>query len=649
VVLTTEFWDAVSRLRILARDPVEAEAINAKLVTKGTSDPGFTRSRLDPTLDLGLPLADGLTIAREAMSKRQATHETGEPQPSMRILLKERHTRVLNDGSQVHRVHRIVELLDDGALERFGEISLPDDAQVLVARTYKPTPDGKLQPIEPEQIPEKTSLSLPALTVGSIIEAAWSWQTPPSTRVGSHWVMPPFFFDSYSGPVQKARLTLRTAPSSKHRIKTYGRTPREEILEPGVTQYTLEGSRRALQEPLNMRPDLHRHGLTATSGFNARDVQRVMIDLMAENRRTVPSLLAWAQRVVKGKHTPRERLKALYDDVIGHILDASVHVFSTSAARALKERAGDRSVILSVLCQAVGLRCELVMLQPRYETAVDGDELENFEQHHYAIVRARLPSGDVWLAPNIDYAPFGYLMPLLRNAKGIVLEEEQAPLIRTPRLTDGDGVRKISCQGVVAHDQKTSIHCREQITGLAAMYRRARLSTASAIVRKRYISTVARRIFPGAKIHSVSLEGLENRSGPLHISWKADVSYGQVNEKTMELTVGLSPALLTRTTVKLPRRKTPLFSRAQMDVEFQLELTTEGLYRFDLESETRTVDHTLVQFERRILVGPKKQTLKVQKRFHLDADRILPQDYQRWVDTTRRIDNLERLRIIIER
>jgi hypothetical protein len=648
-MLATEFWDAVSRLRILARDPVEAAAINAKLVTKGASDPGFTRSRLDPRLDLGLPLKDGFTVAREALSRRHEAIAEGKAQPSMRILLKERHTRVLKDGSQVHRAHQILELLDNGALERFGELPLPADAQVLVARTYKPTPDGRLQPIEPEQIPEKTSLSLPALTVGSIIEAAWTWQTPPPTRQGTHWVLEPFFFDSYSGPVREARLTIRTTPNSTYQVKSYGRTPRKETLENGLTRYTLEGCRRALKEPLNPRPMLHRNGLTATSGFSLRDVQRVMVDLMAENRRLIPSVLGWAKRLVKGKDTPKERLKALYHGVIKHVLDDAIHVFSTSVAQALKNRAGDRSVVLSVLCQAVGIRCELVMLQPRHNGPVNGDELETFDQYDYPVVRARLPTGDVWLDPNFDFAPFGYLMPVLRHAPGIVLEDDEATLIRSPRSNTGDGLRRIMCKGVVAHDQHINIDCHEHITGLAALSRRTKLSPVDTAARNRYVSNIARRIFPGGKIHSVSFLGLEKQSAALEIRWKADVPYRHLHEKNMQLLVGLSPALLTRMSVKLPRRKTPLFIQANMNVEFQLDLTTEGLYRFELDSETRTVDHALVQFERRLLVGAKKQTLTVQKRFHIDSDHILPQDYQRWVDTARRIDNLERLRIIIEK
>ena len=57
----------------------------------------------------------------------------------------------------------------------------------------------------------------------------------------------------------------------------------------------------------------------------------------------------------------------------------------------------------------------------------------------------------------------------------------------------------------------------------------------------------------------------------------------------------------------------------------------------------------MLQLERSIEIEEKRQRLDVRKRFHLDVGRVLPQDYSRWVDTARKVDALERVRITIER
>ena len=264
-ILVKDFLEEIARLRILAKDSASAAKLNAQLVRQGGTELDVAQLRFDPNVDLGLPLSDGLALARHAIERRKQALLEGRPQPSIRTLLKERHTRVLNDGSMVHREHRLIELLDDGAIERFGEIPLPDESVVMLARTYKLTPSGVLQPIEPEQIREKTSLSLPALSPGSIIEAAWLWYSPAEDASDRYWHMPAFNFDDLHGPVVESRLILRTPDGSTPKINVYGRSPRREILGPSTVRYTLTGVHRAREEKLNPRQDLHRNAVFASS------------------------------------------------------------------------------------------------------------------------------------------------------------------------------------------------------------------------------------------------------------------------------------------------------------------------------------------------------------------------------------------------
>ena len=648
-ILVKDFLEEIARLRILAKDSASAAKLNAQLVRRGGTELDVAQLRFDPNVDLGLPLSDGLALARQAIERRKKAIQEGRPQPSIRTLLKERHTRVLNDGSMVHREHRLVELLDDGAIERFGEIPLPDESVVMLARTYKLTPSGVLQPIEPEQIREKTSLSLPALSPGSIIEAAWLWYSPAEDASERYWHMPAFNFDDLHGPVVESRLILRTPKGSTPKTNIYGRSPRRETLGVNLVRYTLTGVRRAREEKLNPRQDLHRNAVLASSDTNFEELRNLLRDRLTEKRRVLPSVKQWVQEQIGEVTDPEAQLRILYKSVIDHVLDSDVNIFASSVADTLQHRTGNRSLVLRTACDLIGVTCGLVLLEPRYAEDASGKELPRATRFFYPVIHAELPTGDVWLDPNRTHAPFGYIVPLARGAQGLVLEANEATFRRSPTKVAEDGKRTIKCEGSIVDDRSARIDCVESLTGHEAMDRRAKLSDRGATYRTRFVGVFAKRIFPLSRIHSVAVEGVETPEKPLRISWSADVSLSRESDHEFIIRMGLSPTLLTRRTVVIPSRTTPLFTTRQFDIDFHLRLQAEGLYRFTQATRADTVDHDMLQLERDITVSATRKRLDVRKRFHLDVGRILPQDYPRWVDTARKVDTLERLRITIER
>jgi cellulose synthase operon protein C len=105
---------------------------------------------------------------------KEDTSKEPDAAPSS-LLLDQMATRVQRDGSSFERYHGIIKINNKEGVDREGEQSLPGQI-VLSLRTIKP--DGRV--LEPEQIPEKETVSMQGLEAGDIIEYEYITLKPPS-------------------------------------------------------------------------------------------------------------------------------------------------------------------------------------------------------------------------------------------------------------------------------------------------------------------------------------------------------------------------------------------------------------------------------------------------------------------------------------
>jgi hypothetical protein len=154
-------------------------------------------------------------------------------------------------------------------------------------------------------------------------------------------------------------------------------------------------------------------------------------------------------------------------------------------------------------------------------------------------------------------------------------------------------------------------------------------------------------ILAGANVHSIKVENLEDTSKPLALSWKGEGKLLDMGDGIWGLSLGLSPAYLTRRTVKIPSRSTPFFNLRTSDLALDLRLRVDAPLVIEKAPLAQTVAHPLVQMERDVELAGNGRVLRIHKEFHLDADRILPEDYGRWAQTARRIDTIDQVQILI--
>jgi hypothetical protein len=609
------------------------------------ASPRGRRRALDPGRDLGLPLADGLSIAKEAS---RGDPSSGE---SVQVLLEDLHTQVFADGGMVHRVHRILRLLDDTAVEAQGEIPLPDEAEIILARSWvpKPTDPGEFEPVEPEDILDKASLSLAGLEPGSVVEAAWFWYEEPDPLWAPGWHTPSVFLDSELGPTRRAVYRVRVPDGALPVVDPRG-SPEMRVSPDGTLwSFELRGAPRYSPEPLDPRPEDRRARVILTEGASYEHFRAVLRDRLLERIRSTPEIEATADRALQAAGAdPDSRLRALVELVLDEVQSGDQATLERPASFTVASKSGERSTLLVALCAAEpSLRCDLALARPRHLGDPTGapapHELGEF---HYPLVRVEVPGRPArWIDTSNPFMPVGYLPPPVQGVRALNLGD--GPLwLTTPEPHDQDGTHRIQVELQVGADGAFRARGTEVLTGAYAMGWRFVLAKRLEEERRQGLETLIRRTFPGAEVERVSLEGLTGRETPLRISWEARGSLQRDGEGGFALALGLSPEGLGRDTVRVGERKTPLFVTQHAKVDMVVRAVLPAGARWREPPAPVDVEDPLLSFARRALVdGP---TLVLTKHHELRMGEVQPARYAAWRVAATAVDRAEVLHLRVE-
>ena len=112
--------------------------------------------------------------------------------------------RVLADGTQAILTHNIVNVKTKDGIARWGEVQIPESAEILGLRTHKA--DGRVR--EAEEIVGKASISAPELDAGDFVE----WETieyrEPAEGFSPGFLADRFYFQSVELPLHLSELVV---------------------------------------------------------------------------------------------------------------------------------------------------------------------------------------------------------------------------------------------------------------------------------------------------------------------------------------------------------------------------------------------------------------------------------------------------------
>jgi tetratricopeptide (TPR) repeat protein len=484
---SSEWQRALARVLTLRRRPGDldrAAGLYERLIERAPKSTG-------PYLDLAnlriaagqrdagrAVLKRGLTESPEAPDLRQALLALGEADPLdavrldgkqvIREFVRSGHTRfegeaavlvldrtvvrVLQNGGRLALTHNIIRVLNKDGLAKFGEVNIPEGADVLTLRTVKA--DGKTTR-EPEEIPDKDTVSAPDLEVGDYVEFEYVDRDPPQSAFPGGFLAERFYFASADAPLDRSEYLLMVPADMPLQIDTRGPlvaasgagadgkaasrdVPRPTVRRVGDEQhYFWERHRVARIQPeppwAQGQLDDWMPSVRVGSGLSFERYVNFLRERRFRTLRLTRELRALAAKLAgpppSGSEPPESLvLRALRLDEWVRKNIRQGGSLDEPASSVLLRREGRRDTLLLALLHAAGIPAEVWLVRPRSAPDLSGPlpDLLAYGEFLIAVAPGRGDGGQplFFLDPVFRHLPGGYVRPLLRSARAVRLIEE---------------------------------------------------------------------------------------------------------------------------------------------------------------------------------------------------------------------------------
>lgn len=388
--------------------------------------------------DLEAYRLDGRKVIAEFAARKGAFG--GEPAV---LVLDRTVVRVLKTGARLTLTHNIIRVLTKDGLAKFGEVNIPEGADVLTLRTVKA--DGSTR--EPEEIPDKDSVSAPDLEVGDYVEFEYVDREEPQAAFPGGFLAERFYFASADAPLDRSEYLLIVPKEIELQIDARGpgkadggrEVPEPEIRTQGDERlyfYVRQKVPRMIPEaPMDAALlDDWMPSIRVGAGLSFPRYVNYLRERRYRSLRLSRELRALAAEVAgpppaAGTEEPAASLIARASR-----LDAWVRKnirsggsIDEQASSILARREGRRDVLLLALLRAAGIPAEAWLVRSQSGPQLDGP-LPDILAYNELIVAVAPGRGDaggplLWLDPVYRHLPSGYVRPALRGGRALRLPE----------------------------------------------------------------------------------------------------------------------------------------------------------------------------------------------------------------------------------
>ena len=511
---------------------------------------------------LGLPNLTPEVATRSARILATRKQQSEQVASGATYLLDAMDVRIAADGSALTLVHQIIELGTRDSLDELGEVNLPGEAELLLARSIKP--DGTPLPVA--DTAGKESLSFANLEVGDLIEVAYLLESRPFAP--EVWSPTPRF--------------MFRAPSA-HFVESSVSYDFPESWEKGLVVDV-----RFAHPPVVTRADGRIH-----YAFVEHDMQPYRTDQpSAPEEEFVPSVamarnfnmqtwLLWRSRwlwfdqvaparllaaVTGGLPSGKDEatLRTLFRWVNASVLPADDWAQPTGFSAILRQR-GDRSAALQLLLASRDFNTAEVALR-----SVDADPISRPIFDHsawgYRALRVDLNGRSYWLDPEDDDALFN-LLP--RSVQGSVAIDLRSPdtLLQVPVSSRESWQNRISATLTIGADGSVQGLLTENVPRSdAAAFRRFVHAVPDDQERLQRSERRLSRTFPSIALSELTVDGLQDLDAPLSVRYAFTAQgFARVETERLHYEGALFARPLAQAFAQASERNAPLRVDAYLD------------------------------------------------------------------------------------
>lgn len=345
------------------------------------------------------------------------------------------------DGSFRRLTHEVDLILTRRGGEMLADIDAP--GEVLTARTI--FPNGET--LEPERVPGRKALRLPALLPGSAREVQYlehhaAVGSRPPRQLPWYFQHPggevPFLLSEYEVRAPRGYPLVKV-------LKDYGMNIDYEKTE--EDEYDIYRWTARMGVSINEADSVHVSERLASVETGTPEQWddivyhelRALSGRLLASRQMLALLTSLVRREGGGRLGPEDSAQAIYRFVCDNI-GQEEDLKHLPAAHYLVDRAGDRNILLLALLRAAGFNASPAAARPNKNLLYPPNwELPRRAMFTIPLVRLSLPGGPVlWLDTRFETLPFGKLTEDLSDATVIAFLPDGPRFERLPRLALAD-------------------------------------------------------------------------------------------------------------------------------------------------------------------------------------------------------------------
>lgn len=558
--------------------------------------------------------------------------------------------RVFEDGSALELVHNIFRVQSDEAVDELGEVRVPETARLLKAQTIK----ADKRRIEPDRITGKHTISLPDILPGDYTEYEYVQAVDPPNGFPGGFLGDRFYFRSFEIPFDRSHLIVILPRDMPVTVDPRGDAPpMEETIRDNlkVLSWEVQASRPLVAEPLSVSereyiPSIN-YGVKATWEDFVESIRDALIDRDSVD----PAVSRLVQRIV-GEAKPDERLiraKRLYEWVVRNIENSS-DTFSEAAVM-LRARRGNRARILHYLLKTAQVPSHLALVRnAANDTTVS--ELADTNTYDNLLLLVGSPSakagdGALWLSTVDRWAPFGYIPPLLRGQRALLLEPG-AKFVKVRATRPGEDRHRIHFDIRLRRDGSAAVKVIEVLKGAGANAWRENLEgIAEAELEKRFEEEYVTQLVPGSILRSLRIIGRENTELAFQLEYSFEVgNFGRSVGKGWALP-GIVLSQLSTAYARVSNRKTTEIVTPAIDRDITVQVHVPKGTLLPRLPEVTTIsgpDHASFKVRNRAL----KDQLIIDRQLKLPMMRVEPKRYAEFKEFCRNVDLAEASEVVFK-
>jgi cellulose synthase operon protein C len=469
----------------------------------------------DLTLQRAIAIASGHDLlddaaidGREAIAayERSARHEDA---PGVYVL-DWAAIGVNPDGSQIERVHTITKVLDSSAVSRLGEVQFPAGAQPLLVRLIKP--DGRI--FEPEMTGGREGISLSQVEVGDYVDTEYLNAVGNRGPQLPGYAVTRFYFQVSGMPLVRSILEIRTPAGTVPELDAH----HMEVDAPKSNRVVIERANVAalIPEPDSPTSEEFLPWVQLGRGAGNAELMLSYADTLADRAQVTEEIAAFAKDAA-GAATGLDAVKNVYQRVMTDVKGTDT-AFNEPASFVLARGRGNRLLLFRAALTALGISSRIALARS-FLSDPDPYRFPTAELYAYPLLVVSPPPAatasnaavtpvpsEIWLDPNLRYAPFGLLPPQVSGQAAAVLPSSgrDAPMVKTPAMTEP--ARQLSMKLALSDEGKLTGEGSERYAGTNAAYLKAALETMNTDARRQSIEQALARAYHGAVLGTFQIE-----------------------------------------------------------------------------------------------------------------------------------------------